>query len=39
VVEAARHQSREPAPGLVVRLVELDRQIDIADIECAARGG
>src|SRR6266511_4948270 len=37
VVEAARHRGREPAPGLVLRLVELHRQIDVADLKRAAR--
>jgi hypothetical protein len=39
VVEAARHEGREPAAGLVLALVELHRQIDIADLERAARIG
>jgi hypothetical protein len=39
MVEAARHQGREPASGLVLRLVELHRQIHIADIERAAGVG
>jgi hypothetical protein len=39
MVEAARHQRRKPAPGLVLRLVELHRQIDVADLERAARIG
>jgi hypothetical protein len=39
MVEAARHQGREPHSGLVLRLVELHRQIDIADLERAARRG
>jgi hypothetical protein len=39
MVEAARHQGREPAPGLVIRLVELHRHIDIADLERAAHIG
>jgi hypothetical protein len=39
VVEAARHQGRKPAPRLVPRLVELDHEIDIADLERAARIG
>jgi hypothetical protein len=37
MVEAGRHQGREPAPGLVLRLIELHRQIDIADLERVAR--
>src|SRR5262245_54912475 len=36
MVEAARHHGREPNAGLVLRLVELHRQIHIADIERAA---
>jgi hypothetical protein len=36
MVEAARHQGREPDAGLVLRLVELHRQIHIAEIERAA---
>jgi hypothetical protein len=39
MVETARHQGREPPPGLVIRLVELHRHIDIADLERAARIG
>ena len=39
MVEAAGHQGREPAPSLVLRLVELHRQIDVADLERAARIG
>ncbi len=39
MVETARHQSREPAAGLILRLVELHRQIDVADLERAARIG
>ena len=39
MIEAARHQGREPAAGLVLRLLELHRQIDIADLERAARIG
>ena len=39
MVEAARHQGREPDAGLFLRLVELHRQIHIADIERAAGVG
>jgi hypothetical protein len=39
MVEAARHQGREPHAGLVLRLVELHRQVHIADIERAAGVG
>jgi hypothetical protein len=39
MVDAARHQGREPPPGLILRLAELDRQIDVADLERAAREG
>ncbi len=39
MVEAARHEGREPPPGLVLRLVELHRQIDVADLERATRIG
>jgi hypothetical protein len=39
MVAAARHQGREPSPGLVLRLVELHRQIDITDLERPARIG
>src|SRR6266542_1161317 len=39
MVETARHQSREPAAGLILRLVELHRQIDVADLDRAARIG
>jgi hypothetical protein len=39
MVEAARHQGREPSPGLVLRLVDLHRQIDITDLERPARIG
>src|SRR6266536_1496293 len=39
MVETARHQSREPAAGLILRLVELHRPIDVADLERAARIG
>lgn len=37
MVEAARHQGREPPSRFVLRLVELHRQIDVADLERAAR--
>ena len=39
MVEAARHQGREPNAGLVLCLVELHRQIHIAGIERAAGVG
>src|SRR6266511_1352406 len=39
MVEAARHEGREPPPGLVLRLVALHRQIDVADLERAPRIG
>jgi len=39
MVEAARHQGLEPDAGLFIRLVELHRQIHIADIERAAGVG
>ena len=39
MVEATRHQGREPAARFVLRLIELHRQIDIADLERAARIG
>ena len=39
VVEPACHQGREPDTGLVLRLVELHRQIDIADLERTPRIG
>jgi hypothetical protein len=34
--EAARHLRREPSAGLVLRLVELQHQIDVADLERTA---
>ena len=37
MVKAADEPGREPLAGLVLRLVELHRQIDIADLERAAR--
>jgi hypothetical protein len=39
MVVATGHQGREPSTRLVHRLVELHREIDIADLECAARIG
>jgi hypothetical protein len=36
MVETARHLGREPAARFVLRLIELDRQIDIAHLERAA---
>jgi hypothetical protein len=39
IVEAAGHEGRKPQPGLVLRLVELHRQVDIADLERATRIG
>src|SRR5436309_11337733 len=39
MVEAAGEPGREPSAGLVLRLVKLHRQIDIADLERAARIG
>ena len=36
MIEAARHQGRDPAAGLILRLLELHRQIDIAHLERAA---
>ena len=39
MVEAAGHQGHEPARSLVLGLVELHGQIDIADLERAARIG
>jgi hypothetical protein len=39
MVEAARHQGREPSARFILCLVELHRQIDIADLERAARIG
>jgi hypothetical protein len=39
MVEAARHQHREPSTRFVLCLVELHRQIDVADLERAAREG
>jgi hypothetical protein len=35
MVETARHQGREPAARFVLRLIELDRQIDIAHLKRA----
>jgi hypothetical protein len=39
MVEAARHTGCKPTAGLLLCLVELHRQIDIADLERAARVG
>jgi hypothetical protein len=39
MVEAARHQSRKPQAHFLLRLVELHHQIDITDLERAARVG
>lgn len=37
VIETTREQRREPASGLVACLVELDREIDVTDLERPAR--
>jgi len=34
VVEAAGERCREPTSRLVLRLIELDRQIDVTDLDC-----
>jgi hypothetical protein len=39
MVEAAGEPDREPLAGFILRLVELQRQIDIADLERAAHIG
>lgn len=38
-VQAAYYEGREPATGFILRLVELHRHIDVADLERTARVG
>lgn len=37
MVETASKRCREPASRLVLRLIELDRQIDVTDLDCPTR--